>query len=79
MYEVGWSVYDIYDGYIRPLDGALAVVDIAFAPDGGILRARHDYATRTRRTSSIEAGATRSDAGPGTHSAGRGRRPGRPR
>jgi FkbM family methyltransferase len=45
MREVGWSVYDIYDGNIRPLDGALALVDIAFAPDDGILRARHDYAT----------------------------------
>jgi FkbM family methyltransferase len=45
MRELGWSVYDIYDGNIRPLDGALALVDIAFAPDGGILRAHHEYAT----------------------------------
>ncbi len=45
MRELGWSVYDIYDGNVRPLDGALALVDIAFAPDDGILRARHEYAT----------------------------------
>jgi FkbM family methyltransferase len=45
MRELGWSVYDIYDGNVRPLDGALALVDIAFARDDGILRARHDYAT----------------------------------
>jgi len=45
MRAVGWSVYDIYDGNIRPLDEALALVDIAFAPDEGVLRARHEYAT----------------------------------
>jgi hypothetical protein len=45
MRELGWSVYDIYDGNVRPLDQALALVDIAFARDDGILRARHEYAT----------------------------------
>jgi FkbM family methyltransferase len=45
MRELGWSVYDIYDGNVRPLDGALALVDIAFAPDAGPLRSRHEYAT----------------------------------
>ncbi|MEA2314748.1 MAG: hypothetical protein QOI03_1440 [Solirubrobacteraceae bacterium] len=43
--ELGWSVYDIYNGHLRPLDGALAQVDLAFAHDDGPLRARHDYAT----------------------------------
>jgi FkbM family methyltransferase len=45
MRGLGWSVYDIYDGNVRPLDGALALVDIAFARDDGILRAHHEYAT----------------------------------
>lgn len=45
MRDLGWSVYDIYDAYVRPLDGALALVDVAFARDDGILRAHHQYAT----------------------------------
>ena len=45
MREKGWSVYDIYHGHLRPLDGALAQVDIAFASDRGPLRASHEYAT----------------------------------
>lgn len=45
MHERGWSVYDIYDAHVRPLDGALAQIDIAFAPDDGFLRTHHEYAT----------------------------------
>jgi hypothetical protein len=41
----GWSPYDVYNGHTRPLDGALAQVDMAFARDDGPLRADHRYAT----------------------------------
>lgn len=45
MAEQGWSVADIYDGHLRPLDGQLAQVDMAFARDDGPLRSNHEYAT----------------------------------
>ena len=45
MREHGWSPYEIYNGHLRPLDGALAQVDMAFARDGGLLRRDHRYAT----------------------------------
>jgi hypothetical protein len=45
MRELGWSVFDIYNGHLRPIDGSLAQVDLAFARDDGPLRRLHDYAT----------------------------------
>ena len=42
----GWAVADIYNGHLRPLDGQLAQVDIAFARDDGPLRRSHGYASR---------------------------------
>jgi hypothetical protein len=45
MRDLGWSAYDFYDLNIRPLDRALALIDVAFARDDGILRANHRYAT----------------------------------
>jgi FkbM family methyltransferase len=45
MRERGYAVYDIYGGHLRPLDGALAQVDLAFVRDDGPLRRSHAYAT----------------------------------
>jgi FkbM family methyltransferase len=45
MREHGFEVYDLWGGHVRPLDGALAQVDIAFARADGVLRARRGYAT----------------------------------
>jgi hypothetical protein len=45
MREAGFSAYDIYDGHLRPLDRALAQVDMAFVRTDGPLRADHRYAT----------------------------------
>lgn len=45
MHARGWSPYDVYHGDIRPLDGALAQLDLAFARDDGRLRTDHRYAT----------------------------------
>jgi FkbM family methyltransferase len=46
MRDRGYVVYDIYNGHLRPLDGALAQVDLAFVRDDGRFRTTHDYATR---------------------------------
>ena len=45
MREAGFSAYDLYHGHLRPLDGALAQVDMAFVRTDGPLRADHRYAT----------------------------------
>lgn len=45
MKRHGFVVYDIYDGSVRPLDGALGQVDIAFVKESGIFRRDHSYAT----------------------------------
>ena len=45
MRDRGYVVYDIYNGHLRPLDGALAQVDLAFVRDDGRFRTTHDYAT----------------------------------
>jgi FkbM family methyltransferase len=45
MRDAGFSPYDIYHGHLRPLDGALAQVDMAFVRTDGPLRADHRYAT----------------------------------
>jgi FkbM family methyltransferase len=45
MRDAGFSAYDLYHGHLRPLDGALAQVDMAFVRTDGPLRADHRYAT----------------------------------
>ncbi len=39
----GYRVYDILEGHNRPLDKALAQVDILFVKKDGILRISHKY------------------------------------
>ena len=41
----GFVAYDIFGGHNRPLDGARAQVDIAFAREDGTLRSSHTWAT----------------------------------
>ncbi|QEC47788.1 FkbM family methyltransferase [Baekduia soli] len=45
MRDAGFAAYDLYHGHLRPLDGALAQVDMAFVRADGPLRADHRYAT----------------------------------
>jgi FkbM family methyltransferase len=41
----GFVVYDVFGGHLRPLDGALAQLDLAFARVDGVLRRDRRYAT----------------------------------
>jgi FkbM family methyltransferase len=45
MHTHGFVVGDIYNGHNRPLDGALAQVDVAFVQEHGPFRREHRYAT----------------------------------
>jgi FkbM family methyltransferase len=45
MRDRGFAPYDVFSGHVRPLDGALAQLDVAFVPADGPLRADHRYAT----------------------------------
>jgi len=45
MYEHGFVVADVYNGHNRPLDGALAQLDMAFVQRDGRFRRNHAYAT----------------------------------
>lgn len=45
MKEKGFVVFDIFGGHARPLDGALAQVDMAFVKEDGAFRASHEFAT----------------------------------
>ncbi len=45
MRERGFAPYDIYGGHLRPSDGALAQVDVAFVREDGRFRGDHAYAT----------------------------------
>src|SRR6202034_1991822 len=45
MHEHGFVVAELYNGHNRPLDGALAQIDVAFVAEHGRFRQRHDYAT----------------------------------
>ena len=45
MHEHGFVVADLYNGQNRPLDGALAQMDVAFVQEGGRFRQEHQYAT----------------------------------
>lgn len=49
MHARGFALYDIADPNYRPLDGALAQVDVAFVKAHGPLRARSGYATAAQR------------------------------
>lgn len=49
MNDKGFVVYDIFNNCIRPLDGALASVDMAFVKNNGIFRQHHFYATHEQR------------------------------
>jgi FkbM family methyltransferase len=44
MKNQGFVIYDIYGGTIRPLDGALAQIDLAFVQENGRFRTDHRYA-----------------------------------
>ncbi len=45
MADAGWAAYDVYGGHLRPLDGALAQLDMAFVKRDGRFRADARYAT----------------------------------
>ncbi|HEX8075784.1 MAG TPA: FkbM family methyltransferase [Thermoleophilaceae bacterium] len=45
MAERGFVVYELYGGDVRPLDGALALVNVAFVRRDGFFRADQSYAT----------------------------------
>jgi FkbM family methyltransferase len=45
----GFVVYDIFGGHTRPIDGALAQVDMAFVKEYGRFRENHAYATYDQR------------------------------
>ena len=45
MHDHGFVVADIYNGHNRPLDGALAQLDVAFVQERGRFHAEHAYAT----------------------------------
>ncbi|MCK5243152.1 FkbM family methyltransferase [bacterium] len=49
MKKQGFVAYDIYGGQIRPLDGALAQVDMVFIKENGPFRENHYYATPRQR------------------------------
>lgn len=49
MRDAGFAPYDIWGLLYRPLDGALAQVDVAFVRDGGFLRTDHRYAAPEQR------------------------------
>jgi FkbM family methyltransferase len=51
----GFVVYDVADLGYRPLDGALAQVDLLFVPEGSALRRERRYATTEQRRSSDDA------------------------
>jgi len=45
----GFVVYEIFDARNRPLDGALAQVDVMFVKEDGKLRKSHVYASESQR------------------------------
>lgn len=49
MKNQGFVVYDIFGGSTRPLDDALASVDMAFVKENGRFRKHHFYALREQR------------------------------
>ncbi len=55
MRETGFVVYDVADLGYRPLDGALAQVDLLFVPEASVLRSHPEFATVDQRQSSDDA------------------------
>lgn len=55
MRDFGFVVYDIVDLGYRPLDGALAQVDLLFVPEASALRSQAEFATLDQRRSSDDA------------------------
>lgn len=49
MQEQGFAVYDMWGMLYRPLDGALAQIDMAFVPSNSALRAEQAFATPEQR------------------------------
>jgi len=49
MKQCGFVVYDVFGALKRPLDGALAQLDVAFVKETGLFRKQHIYATREQR------------------------------
>jgi hypothetical protein len=45
MHERGFVVYELYGGHVRPLDGALAMINLAFVREDGRFRRDQSYAT----------------------------------
>ena len=49
MKQSGFVVYDIFGGHYRPLDRALAQVDMVFVREDGLFRRSHAFATPEQR------------------------------
>jgi hypothetical protein len=49
MESHGFVVYDIFGAHYRPLDGAMAQVDMAFVKENNQFRKYHIYATQEQR------------------------------
>lgn len=49
MDDRGFALYDVHRGHYRPLDRALAQVDLAFVKKDGRFRRTHHYASREQR------------------------------
>jgi FkbM family methyltransferase len=49
MKSRGFAIYDVVDHLYRPLDGALAQIDLFFVPVASPPRVRHEFATETQR------------------------------
>lgn len=45
MAEAGWVTHDVYDGGLRPLDGSLGRIDVAFVRRDGPFHTDQRYAT----------------------------------
>jgi FkbM family methyltransferase len=45
MRERSFVVYELYGGHVRPLDGALAMINLAFVREDGRFRREQSYAT----------------------------------
>ncbi len=48
MKQRNFLPYDIFGGYLRPLDDALAQVDIAFVKEDGLFRSSNEFATASQ-------------------------------
>jgi FkbM family methyltransferase len=51
MKTLGYVVYDIFGGHYRPLDNALAQVDLVFVKERGAFRRSHVFSTPSQRAS----------------------------